>query len=361
MRLLFFTQAVDQDDPVLGFAHSWIAEFAKHFEHIEVVCLKMGRHELPANVSVHSLGKSTQGVNPRPTSLGLGPALGWEAWASRGKYVARFFTHAWSLRHEYDAVFVHMNQEYVLLGGLLWKMLGKRVYLWRNHYAGSWLTDIAALFCAKLFCTSQHSYTKKFAHTKLMPIGIDTAVFTPAPASAQPNTLLSLGRIAPSKRIEVLLEALGILKKEGIHLQTDIYGDTLPQDEAYAGRLRAQVKELHLDDSVHFHAGVPNRSTPAVYRAHALFYNGSRSGMYDKTIVEAAACGALPIAASADFAQEADAHLSFDGSARSLALTIKNVSTLSDGEKERVRKNLEDFVEGHSLHALGIRLADEIR
>jgi hypothetical protein len=29
--------------------------------------------------------------------------------------------------------FVHMNQEYVLLGGLIWKLLGKKLVLWRHR------------------------------------------------------------------------------------------------------------------------------------------------------------------------------------------------------------------------------------
>lgn len=42
MRLLILTQAVDLDDPVLGFFHRWIVEFAKRFDTIEVICLKAG-------------------------------------------------------------------------------------------------------------------------------------------------------------------------------------------------------------------------------------------------------------------------------------------------------------------------------
>ena len=72
-----------------------------------------------------------------------------------------------------------MNQEYVLIAGWLWKLLGKRTYLWRNHYAGSWLTDVAAVFCTKVFCTSKHSYTVKYKKTVLMPVGVDTERFTP--------------------------------------------------------------------------------------------------------------------------------------------------------------------------------------
>src|ERR1041385_8548279 len=120
MRLLVTTQAVDLNDPVLGFFHRWIEELAKHYEHVHVICLKEGEQRLPSNVSVHSLGK--------------------EQGRSRVKYLVLFYRYIWTLRNEYDAVFVHMNQEYVLLGWKLWFLLGKRIVLWRNHKKGSFLT-----------------------------------------------------------------------------------------------------------------------------------------------------------------------------------------------------------------------------
>ena len=57
MKLLIVTQIVDKNDPILGFFHRWIEEFAKHVEHIEVICLKEGKHKLPSNVHIHSIGK----------------------------------------------------------------------------------------------------------------------------------------------------------------------------------------------------------------------------------------------------------------------------------------------------------------
>ena len=90
MRLLIVTQAVDRNDPVLGFFHRWIEEISQHVQTVHVVCLKEGPHSLPSNVTVHSLGK--------------------ESGRSRLKYVTRFYSYIWKFRGEYDAVFVHMNQ-----------------------------------------------------------------------------------------------------------------------------------------------------------------------------------------------------------------------------------------------------------
>src|SRR3989344_3943084 len=101
MRLLIVTQAVDRDDPVLGFFHRWIEELAKRYEYISVICLREGRHSLPQKIRVYSLGKE-------------------KGEQSRSRYAFRFLALVWRLRAEYGAVLVHMNQEYVLLAGFLW-------------------------------------------------------------------------------------------------------------------------------------------------------------------------------------------------------------------------------------------------
>jgi len=116
-----------------------------------------GEYHLPNNVRVFSLGK--------------------EHGASPWRYVFSFYRLIWRERKNYDAVFVHMNQEYVLLGGFLWKLFGKKVTMWRNHFAGNFLTSIAAALSNKMFCTSEHSYTARYKKTSIMPVGIDMDTF----------------------------------------------------------------------------------------------------------------------------------------------------------------------------------------
>ncbi|MBI4093741.1 glycosyltransferase family 4 protein [Candidatus Kaiserbacteria bacterium] len=339
MKALVLTQAVDKDDPVLGFFHGWLQEFARHFEHIEVVCLKEGSHSLPSNVRIHSLGK--------------------ERGASRLTYAWRFYRYTWSLRHEYDVIFVHMNQEYVLLGGKLWWILRKPVYLWRNHYAGGWMTDIAAMFCKKVFCTSKYSYTAKYRKTVLMPVGVDMNVFKPLDVERRANSVLSLGRIAPSKRLEVLIEALRILKEKGITVQAEIVGEPLPKHAAYRDALQKLVRDSKLE--VHMSPGVPNDETPKLYSAYDIFVNCSGSGMYDKTIFEAAACGALVVASSEDFQSLAGESFSFSGKAAELAQKLEALLSLSESEREAMRRKLAELVQEHSLETLGRRLAEEMK
>ena len=281
MKLLICTQAVDTTDPVLGFFHDWVAEFAKHCDEVVVICLREGEHNLPKNVRVLSLGKERT-ANHAQTGRSR----------ARIAYLRRFYRYVWRERRNYDAVFVHMNQEYVLLGGLLWNAWGKRVYMWRNHSAGSLGTDIAALLCKNIFCTSKHSYTAKYRKTILMPVGIDTDVFNADNTQRRaPHSILFLSRMAPVKRPDILLGALAELNHKGISFAASFYGDPTYSDRPYYESLKQKSAGSDLNEQVFFKLGIPNRQTPAVYRAHELFVNCSPSGLYDKTIFEAAACG----------------------------------------------------------------------
>ena len=309
-RLLIVTQVLDTEHPVLGFFHQWVAALAVRYESIEIICLTLGRFDLPKNVRVHSLGKPRFAQATRGTGA---------RFVSRITYALRFLALAWRLRHSYDAVFVHMNQEYVLITGWLWKLLGKRVYLWRNHYAGSFATDVAAMFSTNVFCTSTHSYTAKYRKTRIMPVGIDTDRFRPDPSTTRtPRSILFFSRIARSKRPELLIDALALLGRRGVAYTADIVGSPGAEDRAYHEALMENVRTRGLAGQISFLPGVANAKAPALYRAHEIFVNASPSGMLDKTLFEAAACGATVLAGSEDFAALAGQEWSFS-SAEELA------------------------------------------
>ncbi|MBV9159685.1 MAG: glycosyltransferase [Candidatus Kaiserbacteria bacterium] len=341
MRLLILTQAVDVEDLYLGFFHRWLLEFSKHFETIEVICLKEGKHALPSNVRVYSLGK--------------------ERAPSRLRYIRLFYTYLWKLRGEYDAVLVHQNQEYILLGGLLWRLLGKRVYLWRNHYAGTFLTGIAAGLSKKVFCTSRFSYTARYRNNVLMPVGIDTAFFAAQSGVARiSRSILFYARLAPSKKPDVFIAALALLKGRGRDFSAVVRGTPLPEFALYLEELTARVREKGLDSMIRFEPGAPNDEGPRIFSTADIFVNLGGSGMYDKMIFEAAACGAIPLAMSKDFAAIADARLAFDGTAESLAARLETILALSESEKESLRAHARSLAEDQSLARLSARLVEEL-
>ena len=104
---------------------------------------------MPSNVKVFSLGKEQQ-LRGRTDLGNFKRSVLEEQWL-KIKYALNFYKYIWQERKNYDAVLVHMNQEYVLLGGIFWKLFSKKIYMWRNHHSGYFLTDIAALFLYKSF------------------------------------------------------------------------------------------------------------------------------------------------------------------------------------------------------------------
>ncbi len=343
MRLLVCTQAVDSEDRALGFFHRWLEEMARQFESIEVICLKEGQHALPANVRVHSLGK--------------------EGGVSRWSYVTRFYFYVWSLRRGYDAVFVHMNQEYALMGGPLWKSLRKRVVLWRNHKMGSKLTDIACGLSDAVCFTSPDSYTANKPHAVKMPIGIDTSFFR-LPAKPAPfDTVLFLGRLDPVKKPAEFLDAVDILARQGLRCRIDGYGDPTDPDAPHVAGIRERIFQLEERKAIEWHSGVANTETARIYGEHAIYVNVTPSGSFDKTIGEAMACGCIAVLANSALRGIIPDALFVDpDSPQDIARGIESAIMLSpEAREEIVTRSVAYISTEHSLKALVAQLASLLR
>jgi len=290
MKILIITQAVDIENPVLGFFTWWIEEFAKYADRTEVICLTEGKHTLPGNVRVHSLGKEKEakaGVIYH-TSL-----------TKRLLYTIRFLRLITKLRHDYDVVFVHMNPEYMILGGLLWRLWGKYLVFWYNHPQDDLRLKLGVLFAHTVLHTSPYAATARFEKARRMPAGIDTALFAPKNIPHTPQSIYIQGRVALSKRVHILLEALRLVRERGVLATVTIVG---PEDPAYGKRLRRDFADLVALGAVSFLGSKQNGETPELYASHTVAVNLAAAGHYDKTVLEAMSCETPVIVSSKAFA-----------------------------------------------------------
>jgi glycosyltransferase involved in cell wall biosynthesis len=336
MRLLITTQTVDLDDPILAFFHRWIEEFAARADHVHVICLREGRHALPANVSVHSLGK--------------------ESGRSILKYISRFFAYTWHLRNDYDVVFVHMNPEYLVLGGIFWRIWQKSIGLWYIHPRSSWRLRVASVFAHAIFSGATKSFP--FRTRKLVPVGhgIDTDFFSPSARTYSVGLrIMSAARIAPVKHVELMLEAAEELKKRHIPYSFDYYGDELPRDHAYAERMRTRAD--HLTMWV-FRGRASQETIRDAYRSHDVHINATDSGSFDKAVFEAMACGCISVASNTALRDILPRELLFEeGNVLSLAQTLDRIAEMPEEDKEALAKRMRTLtVERYSLGSLVERI-----
>lgn len=348
MKLLIVTQKVDQNDDLLGFFHRWLEVFSKEFSAMTVVCLEKGEHALPPSVSVHSLGKEKSRALPRGVRT--------------LRYIAVFVRYIVRFRREYDAVLVHMNQEYVLIGGLLWRLWGKRIVLWRNHAKGSLLTRVAGRIAQRVFFTSPSAYVARFKNARRMPVGIDTDAFSPQEDEKE-AAVIAVGRISPVKRVLEMVAAWEILAKRGKTYTLVLMGEPTSVDGEYNARVRERAQPLVEEGLVSFRGSIPNRELPALLASFPLLLNLTPRGSFDKAIFEAFSCEVPAVVANDDLvAVVGTPHLVRGESPEEIAYAIERFFGLPLSERRQKGAALRAYVvENHSLQLLAKKLSEEMR
>ena len=340
-KLLVVTQKVDENDQLLGFFIDWIRLLAEKFEKITVLCLEKGQFTLPDNVEVISLGK--------------------DHGAGKLKILSTLYFLLFTCRKEYDAVFVHMNPIWVVLGGWWWRLTGKKIYFWYTSGGVTLKLKLAEKFSNVIFTASPESFRLKSKKVIVTGHGIDTDLFKPNLRRSDLGEtnhklkILSVGRIAPVKNYETIIEAAEILKDRGFNFSVTMVGEpALDMDKYYELRIKEKIKKLKLESYFNFVGKVDHKDLPPFYQSHDLFVHLSKTGSLDKTILEAMACG-MNVLSSNDASRgflPPELIFNQDNSAE-LADKIKNIQ-LSQG------RNLRQYVvENHSLSGLIDKIYNE--
>ncbi len=311
MKLLVITQIVDETDSNLGFFHNWLKKIASNVDHLYIICLKEGAHSLPSNVTVLSLGK--------------------EKGVSRFEYLWRFYKYIWRYRRNYDNVLVHMNPEYVVLAGWLWRMWNKKVLLWYMHKSVDLKLRIAEKFVNKIFTASKESFRLPSKKVQVVGHGIDLTEFTlQTKPQSKIISLFNVSRITRSKDLITLIKGVAELKKIiNVPVFLEVAGATITHDdELYFIELKKLIAELALENSVKFLGGLGRVELAEAFGRSLIFVHSSQTGSMDKVVLEALASGRLVISSSeaySDLGSEGVLLTFTQGDSIGLAQTIEKV------------------------------------
>jgi glycosyltransferase involved in cell wall biosynthesis len=344
LRVVFFTQKIDESDSVLGFVCDWVTALGRRVERLHALALEVGRApEFPDAVVLHSLG--------RERGRGRARLL----WESQRRLRTLLSTEP------VDAVIAHMAPLYAVLAYPWAARRSIPVVTWYTHRQVHPVLRVGVALSDRVLTASPNSIG--IASEKVLATGHGVVVPPQSELSFEerhPKEVLAVGRITPIKRWETFIEAAALLKDKGFCFR--LVGDTaLEGDLPYRDRLRRLVESRGLSSSFSFAGAVPYRDMPSYYRRAFCSVNTCVDSSFDKSVLESMAFGRPALTSNRAFAPmlegEAPELLFPEGDAPALASRIETLGELSAVDRRELGLRLRDKVE--RMHGLD-RLMDRI-
>ena len=179
------------------------------------------------------------------------------------------------------------------------KSLKKRLYLATK--GRRFLEQAAAVHCTAQAEREQSEKWYPKGRPVVLPLIFDLEEYIDLPgpqlarqafASVIPSTdepvLLFLSRLHPKKRVDLLIEAAGELRRRGVSFKLLIAGTG---DEPYEAQLRQLVKERALTEEVAFVGFVTGKEKVSLYQAAHLFVLPTNQENWGFVLLESLACG----------------------------------------------------------------------
>jgi glycosyltransferase involved in cell wall biosynthesis len=346
MRVVFVTQRVDPNDPVLAATVPKIAALAERVDELTVLARHASWATPPSNVRVRTFdapGKIRRGL----------------------RFAALL---ARELRGRPDAIVAHMIPLYAILAGLPARLLGVRTLLWYTHWKAHLPLRLAERIVHAVVSVDRRSFP--LDSRKLHPIGhgIDVTEFPcRAPGSNGTLRLLVLGRYSPAKGLVTIVRGLRTALDRGLDARLDVHGTTgSTLEKEHRRELEELVGELGLEGAARLEGPVPRSRLPELFTDADLLVNNMRAGAPDKVVYEACA-GCLPVLASNPVFDELfdglDAPLAFAReSPDELASRLEAFAALDEAERARLGRKLRERVqERHSAGTWAEGILEAVR
>lgn len=331
-RLVFITQRVDPDDPILGATVAKITALARRFDEVVVVTDSAVAGALPPNCRVRTFAATTR--------------------VGRGLRFSRAIIAELGRRPRPVAVLAHMCPIYAVLAAPLVRPFGTRVLLWYAQWHPTRMLAFAARCSTYIVSVDSQSVPIQSAKVVGIGHGIDVAQFTSAADTATfpPYELVALGRYSGSKGLEVIVQAVRVARDDGVDVRLRCHGtSTMAGERETLAGLDRLVGHLGLEGTVVLGGPIPRGEVPALLSRAWALVNNTRSGAPDKVVYEACAAG-LPILVSSPpvgtLVDDLDPRLRFPpDDAEALAVAIGELARAGADARAALGATLRERVE----------------
>lgn len=284
MNLLMFNLATDSEHVTLAFGLRWIEELSKRFTHIDVITMFEGKHNLPKNVTVWSVGREK----------------GFPKWY-------RFFRFYWLIACIYrirkpNVAFAHMIPLFSLLFAPVAFITRCPSVMWYAHKATPITLKLAHIAVHKVITSTKEGFRINSNKLTITGQGVDLSKFPYKPRIRSGIIkIITVGRTAPSKNLHLILEALQHWSPPNNQPWelTIIGGATNKLESQYQVETIALCNRLDLFKQVKFMGRLDPNKIEEHLKQSDIFLSLATNGSLDKSFVESMASG-CPVLSSND-------------------------------------------------------------
>jgi glycosyltransferase involved in cell wall biosynthesis len=278
VRLLLINFAMDPGSPVLGWQQNVARRLAARCDRVVILTERSAPCDLPANVEVHCVPR----LLTTPLRIfGVRWLMNIPVWR-------------WCARERFDAVFVHMNADWVYRLAPCWRRFQIPVLLWYAHRSVTNRLRRSHAHAACVITSTPEGFRIPSPKVRVIGQGVDTDLFTLPATRPESTTIVAVGRVSRIKSVDLMLEAMAWLNAHAprIPFKLRIVGPTLTRDDrAYRAELDDLVRRHGLADVVTFEGPRPMAALPEVYASAFLHLSLIGTGAIDKGILESLASG----------------------------------------------------------------------
>ncbi|MBN1202266.1 MAG: glycosyltransferase family 4 protein [Anaerolineae bacterium] len=284
MRWLMITQKLDPADDRLGFVMRWVEMLAARLDHLDVICQAHASPDLPANVTLYSMGKDTG--------------------AGRLAQARALTQHLRRLTPQVDGVFCHMIPRYVIFAAPWTRLHRKPLLHWYTHRQITPELRLARVLATHILTAAPNSYPLSTRKLAVMGHGVDTDLFPLAGAENRPPEVVLVARLSRIKRQDWLLRAASRLAARGDvrPFHVIIVGGPVDEEPDYPAELAALANRLEPRPAVTFTGPLSHAGVGEVIQGCAVAVNLSPPGLFDKSALEPMLAGKPTLVTNPDFA-----------------------------------------------------------
>ena len=192
------------------------------------------------------------------------------------------------LQGNYVSVFSHMTVIQSCLSGPILRVLRINHFLWYAHAQNSFFLRWAHVWCTGIITSTFNSCPIRGNKVYYIGQSIDEKLFTTKSHIDTPLTrLIHVGRLDPSKRINIIIESVMRIRKSSPRVTLMFLGSaSTPKSQEYVNEIK-KYWELEVNEGwLEFHESIPRNNLPNFLKLYDVFVHAFQ-GSLDKSLIEA--------------------------------------------------------------------------